>query len=58
MQVRSRAEELKKSLDQIAVALELYADKVQWQVDLPAFISWILVNATAHAVNKPVIHGI
>ena len=30
LQVRARAEELKRSLDQIILALELYADKVLW----------------------------
>jgi len=29
-QVKNRAEELKRSLDQVITALELYADRVQW----------------------------
>lgn len=30
IQVKNRAEELKRSLDQVITALEHYADKVQW----------------------------
>ena len=30
LQVKARAEELKRSLDQIAVALEHYAHRIQW----------------------------
>jgi hypothetical protein len=32
--VRARAEELKKSLDQVIVALEVFADRVHWYAKL------------------------
>jgi hypothetical protein len=35
-QVRARAEDLKRSLDQIITALELYADRVLWSALHPA----------------------
>ncbi|CAK0786965.1 hypothetical protein CVIRNUC_010179 [Coccomyxa viridis] len=54
--VKARAEDLKRSLDQIAFALEHYADRVQWRDALDKFG---VVNVQMHRLSqelRPLLH--
>ncbi|EIE22894.1 hypothetical protein COCSUDRAFT_53690 [Coccomyxa subellipsoidea C-169] len=47
--VRARAEELKRSLEQVSTALELYADRVQWTETLDKFG---VINMQLHRLSE------
>ncbi|CAL8464768.1 g4303 [Coccomyxa elongata] len=47
--VRARAEDLKQSLEQVSVALELYADRVQWAETLDKFG---VINMQIHRLSE------